>query len=326
MPPSVRTEPFEEFQAEWEKILPDCCTNNIFLTPWWQRVWWRRFGEESELRILSVRDDGAVLGIAPLMLSDDRTLRFLGGSDLFDYHDFLVTKGNELSFFGALLDYLSTTDWNAIDLRSVPEGSPTIDYLPSLAEQRGYTVEVSEEDVTPRALLPPTWDEYVAHLSKKNRHELRRKLRRLEKEGVNRQYICDGPEALPECMQDFFRLHRASSPEKAEFMTPQREEFFMDAAMELGARGQFRLAFLELDGVRVASSINIDYRDSYFLYNSGYDPAYSSLSVGLLNKVLDIKGAIEAGKRSFDFLRGAERYKYHLGAKDYVLYRLVVRR
>ena len=62
------------------------------------------------------------------------------------------------------------------------------------------------------------------------------------------------------------------------------------------------------------------------LYNSGYDPRYSRLSVGLVSKALAIKEAIEAGKRSFNFLRGTERYKYHLGAKDFAVYQLTVRR
>ena len=37
-----------------------------------------------------------------------------------------------------------------------------------------------------------------------------------------------------------------------------------------------------------------------------------------------IKNAIEAGKATFDFLRGGERYKYELGAEDRYVYRLTV--
>ncbi len=325
MPPVVRLEHFDGIQGEWEELLPSCNTDTVFVTPWWQRAWLRHFGNESELRILSVRDEGTAVGIAPLMLRDG-VISFLGDTDLFDYHDFLVPKGNEAPFYTALFDYLSAMDWHTIDLRSLPQESPTLRHVPELAERKGYSVGTPEEDVTPVADLPPTWDEYLASLPKKARHELRRKLRRLGKAGIYRQYECTSPQTISTGMQDFFRLHRASSPEKAGFMTPKRERFFLDVAGELGIRGQFRLAFLELNGVRVASCISFDYRDSYFLYNSGYDPSYSRLSVGLLNKALAVKGAIESGKRSFDFLRGAERYKYDLGAKDRVLYQMVVRR
>ena len=109
-------------------------------------------------------------------------------------------------------------------------------------------------------------------------------------------------------------------------MTAERERFFVDAAVELASRGQLKLSFLALDGVQVASCMSFDYGDSYLLYNSGYDPAFSHLSVGILNKALSIKEAIGAGKHFFDFLRGTERYKYNLGAEDRAVYRLTVRR
>ena len=320
-----RVESFEAIETEWEKVLPSCSTNTIFVTPWWQKVWLRHLGSESELRLLAVRENGATLGIAPLMLREG-VLSFLGDSDLFDYHDFLVPQGTEASFYGALFDYLSTAEWHTLDLMSLPEESPTLQCIPALAEKRGYSVEVREEGMAPFASLPPTWEEYIASLSKKDRHELRRKLRRLESAGESCQYMCESPQTHPDCMQDFLRLHRASNPEKAAFMTPQREGFFIDVATELGARGQLKLAFLELDGLRVAACINFDYLDSYLLYNSGYDPSYSKLSVGLVNTALAIKEAIEAGKRTFDFLRGTERYKYDLGAKDHAVYQMVVRR
>jgi CelD/BcsL family acetyltransferase involved in cellulose biosynthesis len=325
MGPTVRLEQFDEVQDDWEECLPRCFTNTIFVTPWLQRVWWRVFGVESELRILTLRDGGAVVGIAPMLLKEG-VLTFLGGSDLFDYHDFLVPKGNEDTFYEGLLDHLETMEWHTIDLRSLPHDSPTVGLVPALAERKGYSVEVSEEDVVPFATLPSTWEEFVSGLPKKDRHELRRKMRRLDSAGAVSQHTCQNGEAVRECMQDFFRLHRVSRPDKARFMIPERERFFMDAALELGGRGQLNLAILELDGQRVASCLSFDYLDSRLLYNSGYDPDYSKLSVGLVNKALAIKEAIEEGKQTFDFLRGAERYKYDLGAKDRPVYQLVVRR
>jgi CelD/BcsL family acetyltransferase involved in cellulose biosynthesis len=42
--------------------------------------------------------------------------------------------------------------------------------------------------------------------------------------------------------------------------------------------------------------------------------------VGLLCKVLCIKESIQEGKKRFDFLKGAETYKYHLGGGEVPLY------
>ncbi len=100
----------------------------------------------------------------------------------------------------------------------------------------------------------------------------------------------------------------------------------MDIGAQLASRDQLKLFFLEVDGARVAACICFDYAGSYLLYNSGYDPEFARLSVGLLNKALCIRDAIEEGRSRFEFLRGTERYKYDLGATDRALYRISAQR
>jgi len=78
--------------------------------------------------------------------------------------------------------------------------------------------------------------------------------------------------------------------------------------------------------VRAAAVLCFESEQELLLYNSGYDPAFAPLSVGFVSKALTLKRAIEEGKQRFDFLRGAEPYKYDLGAQDLKVYRLVIRR
>ena len=322
---SVQRESFDAIAAEWERILSRTAANTIFITPWWQRLWWRRYGGDARLELLSVRRDDALLGIAPLMISGD-ALSFLGDTDLFDYHDFLVIDGCEADFYNALWRHIAALDWQTLALKSLRQDSHTLKRLPALAQADGCETEITQEDVSPYTALQPTWDEYLAGLRKKDRHELRRKLRRLQNGGNANQYAYDDPESIADAMPDFFRLMRASSGDKNDFLTPDRERFFRELACELAERGQFKLFFLEVDQARVAACICFDYDDNFLLYNSGYDPEYSALSVGLLNKALCIREAIESGKRRFDFLRGDERYKYNLGGKDQTVHELTIRR
>ena len=323
---SVRKENFDTITDEWECILPHTGANTIFITPWWQQLWWRRYGDsEARLEIFSVRNGDSLLGIAPLMTRGD-TLSFLGDTDLFDYHDFLVREGCEDTFYTALWQQIEAMDWNTMELKSLRESSETLSRFPRLAEANNWTTSISEEDVSPYTHLHPSWDEYVAGLRKKDRHELRRKLRRLNDGNSATQYALRKPNAIADALPEFFRLMRASRPDKDDFLTPDREQFFRDLAQELASRDQFKLFFLELNDIRVASCICFDYNGSYLLYNSGYDPEYSRLSVGLLNKALCIQDAIETGKKSFDFLRGNERYKYNLGGTNQTIHELVIRR
>ena len=325
MPATVETTDFDQIEKQWEDLLPASITNTVFVTPWWQRIWWEHFGTDSQLRIFAVRNGDRLLGIAPMRLREG-VLSFLGDTDLFDYHDFVVVRDSEETFYEALCDHLAGSDWHTMHLGSLPEGSPTLRHMMRMSEGNGLSVIVSDEDKAPVAELPSSWEEYLAGLRRHDRHELRRKLRRLERADGAQQYTCNSVEVLTDSMADFFRLLRSSGPDKATFLTGARERFFLDVASELASRGHLRLYFLEIGGRRVASCICFDYGGAYLLYNSGYDPQHASLSVGLLNKALCIQEAIERGRRRFEFLRGSERYKYNLGAVDRVVYRMVARR
>ena len=317
----VQQETFDSIWQEWEEILPTCSVDTIFLTPWWQKIWWNNFCLGKSLMLLSVREESHLIGIAPLMI-DGTTLTFAGDKDLFDYLDFLVVTGYETKFYTALLGHIMEMKWKIVDLPSVPKNSPTLNQLTLIARKQGLKVDVEEEETTPITFLPDSWQEYLSRLRKKDRHELRRKLRRLDATGESRQYSCYSDE----CMQDFFRLLRSSRQDKDEFLTPVREKFFLDIANELFSRDQFKLYFLEVSGKRVAGCICFDYGESYLLYNSGYDPNYSHLSVGLLNKALSLQSAIEKGHQSFNFLKGNERYKYNLGGTDELIYHVTITR
>ncbi len=325
MAPFVAIEGFDAVEEDWRRLLPSSYTDTVFLTPNWQRVWWRELGAGAELLLLAKRKDGALKGLAPLARRNG-TITFLGSPDVCDYLDFVVNRGAEATFYQRLLEQLDGLEWNTLLLTSIPQGSPTLQYLPDLARERGYQVTIQQEDVAPGVELPATWDEYLGRLDKKDRHELRRKMRRLESLGGVRYYVTDAQADLSRDLEDFFTLMRASREDKDRFLTQEKEWFFRQMAAEMQTLGVLRLFFLEVKGVRVASALCFDYGQARLLYNSGFDPEYGYYSVGLLLKAYCLKQALEEGKGYFDFLRGGEHYKYDLGARDKVIYQMTVRR
>ena len=323
MSPKIQVESFTTLESEWRKLLPASATNVVFVTHRWQKAWWEEFGQGKELLLLSVRDGNELLGIAPLM-RQGKTISFIGDTQICDYLDFIVALGREAEFYPALLSYLELHDWERLELHAIPSTSPTLASFLPLAAQRGFGVETALEDVCPRLDLPPTWEAYLDSLDKKDRHELRRKMRRLTQRPF-RYYAAD-TDRVSQDLDDFFRLHRESDEDKARFMTPQMARFFSTVAGSLNEQHHLKLYFLEVAGLRVATAMCFDCGEEFLLYNSGYDPAYSSLSVGLLLKAFCVKEAIAAGKRRFDFLRGPEPYKYDLGGKDLPVYQCLVQR
>jgi len=321
---ATTVESFASLRAAWHDLLDRAPLNTVFFTPEWLETWWRFFGHGHELRVFGLYQDQELLGIAPLMQEGDE-LRLIGSQDVCDYLDFIPQAGREGAFFHLLLSRLEALPWRALKLHSVRSDSPTLALLPNVARGLGWSVTVEQEDVCPRVELPESWEQYQAGLDKKDRHELRRKLRRLAAQGDWSYHALTG-ESAGESLDDFLRLLSESREEKARFLTPDREAFFRAMAQDFLGSGVARLYFLELDNVRCASVLCFDYAGELSLYNSGYDPALAPLSVGLILKAMCLKDAIEEGKRRFDFLRGAEPYKYHLGGQDIPVYTLTIER
>ena len=316
-------ESFQQFLSEWEDLLKASPVNSIYLTPQWQQVWWDYYGMDRELAGFYVDESGLLMAVASLSRQGDE-VTFTGGPESFDYNDFLVRPGFESTFFPTLFKELRSDGVKSITLCSLQEDSPTLEYLPDVAATHGFVVSVIEEDVSPGLSLPETWEAYLAQLSKKDRHELRRKFRRLEALDDWNWYYLESASDIEDRFDEFLRLMRMSAPEKEEYMTDERERFFRSMAAKMARLGLVKLFFLELNGVSVAASLCFDYGLSRLLYNSGYDPEMSFYSVGLLMNAICLKDAIEQGAVYFDFLRGSEPYKYHLGGKNHTLYQMVV--
>ena len=81
-----------------------------------------------------------------------------------------------------------------------------------------------------------------------------------------------------------------------------------------------KLVFLDFNDTPAAAVICFEYGSGIYLYNNGFDIRFRSLSVGILSKVFSIKNSIQSGKQKYDFLKGAETYKSHLGGKELPLY------
>ncbi|HEY90480.1 MAG TPA: GNAT family N-acetyltransferase, partial [Dehalococcoidia bacterium] len=163
--------------------------------------------------------------------------------------------------------------------------------------------------------------EYLQLLNSKQRHEVRRKLRRLEEAGSVEYRFIDNSEFVPGFMDVFLDLFGESRDDKAAFMTAGMEVFFRAMAMEMSGAGLLRGGVLELDSVPVAAIITFDFNDIVYLYNSSLTEEHRALSVGVLSKALCIRDSIERGKKMFDFLKGDEHYKYQLGGQEVQLYR-----
>jgi CelD/BcsL family acetyltransferase involved in cellulose biosynthesis len=317
---TVTQESFERLTSCWNDPGSGLKWGSIFVLPAWLEVWWRTFKPKTELYLTVVKDSSDIIGIAPLHLKG-KEARFVGNADVCDYQDFIIVPGRETEFFNVLLDDLARRGIQQLELNPVRPDSSVITSLVDVVEKRGGSVICQEGDVTVEMDLPANWEEYLEGLDKKQRHEVRRKLRRLWG-ARDVQYRCHevGPQDVRELTDTFLKLFSLSREEKADFMTSQMEIFFRALAEAMAGIKLLRYGILEVEAQPAAMIMGFDYNQAMYLYNSAYDPQYDSLSVGVLSKVLCIKESINRGRKKWDFLKGAEKYKYQLGGSEIRLY------
>jgi len=316
---TVTQESFDSLTSYWSSPENSLKWGSVFALPDWLNVWWREFHPEAELYLSAVRQDKAIIGIAPLRLKEGKA-SFVGDTDVCDYMDFVIAPGKESDFYNTLLDDLRQKDIHQLDLGHLRPDSSVITHLLDIARSRKYEVSCYEDEVSLELDLPTSFDEYLAALNKKQRHEVRRKLRRLWEEG-NVDYRCvKVSQEAGDLIDTFLKLFALSKEKKADFMTSQRESFFRSVAEAMAVLGMLRIGTLEVGGVPTAMIMGFDYNGTMYLYNSAYNPDYSYLSVGVLSKVLCIKESIQRGMKKWDFLKGAETYKYHLGGIEVPLH------
>lgn len=322
---------FDELRPEWNDLLHRSSSDRIFSTWEWQSVWWNVYHPGS-LWVITCRDEnGRLIAIAPWFIENHsalgRVVRSIGCVEVTDYLDIIVDKDYTEPVLNCLAAYLHNHRdvFDVMDLCNLPEDSPGYTLFPDILRSHNFEVTTKQQEVCPVIELPDTWDAYLESLDKKQRHEIRRKLRRAESEpGEMDWYIVDESHAIEDEIDRFLGLMSASQQEKAGFLDDTQNVTFFRKLIPVVHRNRWlQLSFLRINGVAAATYLNFVYNRHVLVYNSGLKPGeYGHLSPGIVLLAYNIRYAIENGYEVFDFLRGNEIYKYRMGGKDTRVYML----
>jgi CelD/BcsL family acetyltransferase involved in cellulose biosynthesis len=267
---------------------------------------------------------------------DSATAIFFGASYHADYATVLAAPADLDAVCEAAAAYLASdecTCWDVVDLRRLRRGDPAAAALEKAFEARAeracWAVTREEEEVCPVLTLTPGLDfeAYLDTLDKKERHEVRRKIRRAEAAGPVALERSDGSAAD---LEAFVELHQKRWG--AEGLFPPTEggaasrRFFAGLIDSCAQTGIVELNFLTVGGRRIAAGVTMVDADTVYYYNAGVDPDARDLSPGVVMVACYIQQTIERGRKRLDFMRGNESYKYAWGAVDEPVDRLLVRR
>ncbi|MHB8088928.1 MAG: GNAT family N-acetyltransferase [Anaerolineaceae bacterium] len=325
-----------EVKEEWNQLLSKSANDVPFLrfeylADWWQTRGGGEWPQEAELVILAAREGSELIGIAPLFITEHeghKKLMLVGCIEISDFLDLIVTENRASAFIEGLLNYVSDQlmpqGIYSIDLYNLLDDSPTTQHLAKAGKAAGYEVSKTVLQHAPRITLPGDWEQYLESIDKKQRHEIRRKMRRAaEADAVVEVYFTNDQSKVEEDTQAFLSL-MAQDPEKAAFLTPAMREQFKISIQTAFKNGWLQLSFLQVNGENAAAYLNLDYQNCIWVYNSGIDRRFMEYSPGwvLLGHLL--QWANENKRSVFDFLRGNEDYKYKFGAVDRFVCRVTI--
>lgn len=326
---------WEALSGEWNALLERSIHNVPFLRFEFLRSWWETLGggewPDGELWVIVARSGGELRAAAPLFRTQasPSALRLIGTAEIADFLDVLAEPDDLDAFAASLLANLSdepAPGTDSLDLWNLADDSPSPAAFERAAERAGWRAERQRLKPSPRVSLEGGWEAYLSRLDKKQRHELRRKMRRAEStvEGIALTRAGRDLDLGPAV--DAFLDLMEHDAEKARFLTEPMRRTFHALARVAAAEGWLRLEFLEVGGQVAAGIFAFDYDGKLWLYNSGLNPRHQALSPGWVLLGRMIRSAAGEGKRGFDFLRGGEDYKYRLGGVARHIERLTLRR
>jgi CelD/BcsL family acetyltransferase involved in cellulose biosynthesis len=335
----IRTlQEMNSLQEEWNALLKNSASDVPFLRHEYLSTWWQTLGggewTEADLYIVTGRQaDGSLVGIAPLFFSRNRSgepaLLLLGCIEISDYLDLIVPAQHLSTFIDDLFTHLSGPQapaWSVLDWYNFIDSSATLPVLQEAAARRGWNYTQEPLQHCPYIRIPGDWENYLASIDKKQRHEIRRKMRRAETEfEPTRWYIVQEEAGVESGIEDFMSM-MAQDPAKNRFLTEAMRTQFRLSTQAAFRAGWLQLSFLEIGGGKAAGYLNFDYNNHLWIYNSALNFTYREYSPGWVLLGYLLQWANENKRQQFDFMRGDEDYKYRFGAVDRRVERVMIRR
>jgi CelD/BcsL family acetyltransferase involved in cellulose biosynthesis len=338
---------FVSLKTPWNALVQRS-SHTVFSTWEWCYTWWKHFGNNRRLIILLAEEDNKLIGIAPLMYSvhsmfglRQGKIEFIGTSPttnadfiiedeqnttidvVTNYNDFIIQEGHE-SCMPLFFDYLQNLKikWSSADLTNIPE------IALSKLSQVSNNIKLAHKCLYTQ--LPSSNETFLGNIKRKDRKEMRRYLRQIEKHGFKAELVdCSKTHLVSNGMTELFKLNQKRWSAKGlpgGFSDQRRCNFYLDIANSFSKNRWLGLYCLKLSGKTVAVMYGFKYKDKYCAYKTGMDPAYSRFSVGNLLFLKVIEKCIQEGLLEFDFMWGTDSYKRQFAPCETSNYRAIVPR
>jgi CelD/BcsL family acetyltransferase involved in cellulose biosynthesis/peptidoglycan/xylan/chitin deacetylase (PgdA/CDA1 family) len=326
----------QNLSDSWNRLLAESASNTVFLSWEWVEAWWKNYGSDRPLFVLSAWEGNSLEGLAPFFVerlkrwgSEWACLRLVGdGSRDSDYLDCIARRGREHEVIAAFVEFLEShaNRWSYLELHGMPKDSPCLTALRNIT--RGKSWRFSLEPIPcATLLLPHDWSDYLRSLKPRFRTKVRSTLNHFDENIRATPYSYRDEQTLNQGLAILFDLHTRRWQTKSQlgvFQDVAKQNFYRDVSRAALRKGW--LAFHRLDwGERpLAMQYGFVYNNRFFLLQEGYDPEFAALRPGIALRGWLMRYWIGSGLAEYDFLAGTAPYKLEWGAQVKQCLRLTI--
>lgn len=301
-------EGFRRLEPEWNAVLERSRNPNPFMTHEWLLSYLEAYGDAVNLFLVVAREDSRILGLAPLMIDDQKNLVFIGYPHN-DYADIIVVE-DQAAVIDAICDLLLSHRhrWRKIVLDQMHEELSHWEAISSCLTKRNRPFRVLLSDSCPAMVL----DDIKAARKKYYKRNITTYVNWFESQGKFAFNTYDTKEETLSRLEDLFAQHmerRDQTPFPSQFNSDTVRRFYRQAIERMHPRSWVLLSSLTLNEKFLALYLAFHYRDTLYLYTTSFNGAYATRSPGqvILRYLFDY--CVEHGIRQMDFARGGEGYK-----------------
>ena len=310
-----------KLRSAWNRLLKERQDQHVCLSFEWLACWWSAFADGKNLFVLLCKDgDGAIQGIAPLMLQDVklsgislRRLLFIRNENSL-CNDFLITPGREEEVLGKFLGYLkyNRQDWDILELEGMPAEAANSRILKRLIGGEGFFYGVKEGLNSPYITINSSWNDYFANCSKKLRKNIRNIRNRLDRSGTWGVEMVENGKANNLIFEEIFDISSNSWKRRINQQmnhSQENQDFFQRFFKEKGGRVDPCLWLLKVNNTPVAYEYHLKYQDNAYALRADFRQDYQKLSCGSALHAHIVQYYFENGFKLYDLCGHQDAYK-----------------
>jgi len=313
----IKEAEFDLLREEWNALLDRSSSDGVFLRWEWVHTWWKIFHKNRTLFILTARQDGRLVGIAPFFIEPaifpkPRCLRFCSDELSPDYMDLILEKGQEGPATQAIVQHVlrNAGEWDIICLDNLRAGSTLL--ADGLFDGLAHAGKVSFS--CPYIPIQGTFDDYVRSRAILATLGLDKKHKRLFQKPGMRHFIVKDPKTLPRAIDDLFAIHKmryAFKGVRSTFADGGVKRFHGELSRLFLKEEILNLHLIYDDQTPVSAFYTFKYKKKVYFFQSAFNPLYMKWSAGVVIFRMVLQQAFAEGFSEFDMLKGNEAYKFN---------------